>query len=193
MGAKCKAAIGDIFGNWTLLKYVENGKWLCRCTCGVEKDVFGYHLYSGASTKCRACYGVDKRTEAHTHESTYNVWSHMRQRCINPNNDRYHQYGGRGILICERWDSFDLFLEDMGERPEGMSLDRIDVDKGYEPSNCRWATPKEQMRNRTLHKLSPCVTELAEKTGIPYGTLQSRLYRGWTIERAVTTPVKKYA
>ena len=79
----------------------------------------------------------------------YKCWSQMHQRCSNPKNNRFHRYGGRGITVCERWRSFQKFFDDMGDRPPGMSLDRIENDKGYEPANCRWATRSVQTKNST--------------------------------------------
>ncbi len=90
---------------------------------------------------------------------TYNSFKCMRDRCINPNNNRYYDYGGRGIKVCERWKWFSNFLEDMGERPEGRTLDRVDVNGNYEPSNCRWSTPKEQRNNQRPND------KLGSKTG----------------------------
>lgn len=95
--------------------------------------------------------GVGRRVrhgQAKARTRTYRTWYSMRNRCNNPSNRNYRLYGGRGITVCERWDLFENFLADMGERPEGRSIDRIDPDGNYEPSNCRWATPKEQIHNR---------------------------------------------
>lgn len=114
----------------------------------------------------------------------------MRERCNDPNNNRYQYYGGKGITVCDRWDSFENFLEDMGERPEGMTLDRKEADKGYYKENCRWATPKEQQRWRrklvTHDGETHSITDWAAKLGVPLPTVKSRMYRhGYTVEEAL--------
>lgn len=122
---------------------------------------------------------------------TYRSWDHMKQRCLNPNNDRYNDYGGRGIKVCERWLSFDNFLADMGERPDGTTIDRIDTDGDYTPDNCRWATTSAQQSNRLLHKrigIGSNIRILAETASMPYGRMQGRLYRGWPLKMAITEP-----
>lgn len=123
----------------------------------------------------------------------------MRQRCYNPNSAKYPSYGGVGVRACKRWDVFANFLADMGERPPGKSLDRIDNNRGYSKSNCRWATSKEQCRNRgnTLRVLyeghSIALAELAERSGIPYFTLHSRIERGTCPIEDLLRPVGSFA
>ncbi len=126
----------------------------------------------------------------------FNSWMGMRKRCFNPANKRYKDYGGRGITICARWmDSFLNFLEDMGEKPSPQhSLDRIDNNGNYEPSNCRWATRIEQARNKRNNKilsfedLNLTVSEWAERLHVSKSFLFGRLKNGWTIQRALTEP-----
>lgn len=128
---------------------------------------------------------------------TYKSWIAMRQRCYNPKIKHWNKYGGRGISICKRWDEFENFLADMGEKPEGKSLDRIDVNGNYEPDNCRWATQKTQQRNRrdnnTLTYQGETLTLQAwsEKTGITFEALRGRYRKGWPAELALTLPVTK--
>lgn len=127
--------------------------------------------------------------------STYVVWCKMRQRCENPKNDRYADYGGRGIEVCERWQQFENFRQDMGERPTGTSLDRYPNQNGnYEPGNCRWATRTQQQNNmRSNHLIewrgrTMTLTEAAREVGIHPGTLLARIERGWSMTRAMTEP-----
>jgi hypothetical protein len=108
---------------------------------------------------------------------TYISWVGMIQRCFYAKHRHFSRYGGRGITVCERWRQFENFLADMGERPTGKSLDRIDTDRGYEPGNCRWATKNEQMRNtrRALMFDGKPLAQWAEESGVPYQTLKARL------------------
>ncbi len=148
----------------------------------------------------KVTYGVvkpGKRRCKHGHyrSPTYYSWLAMWDRCRRSLHEAYHRYGGRGITVCERWRSFELFLEDMGERPDGMTLDRINNDGNYEKTNCRWATIKTQMRNRcNNHRLlfngqNKTIEEWCDLSGIPSTTLRERIRRGWKIEDALTRPV----
>lgn len=127
---------------------------------------------------------------------TYNTWRGIIGRCENPNQSVYQAYGAKGITMCPRWrESFSAFLSDMGERPPGTSLDRIDNSRGYEPGNCRWASPEQQARNRSIVRLyshngeSLCAPQWSERTGIPAKVIRLRILNGWPISRAVTEPV----
>jgi hypothetical protein len=110
-------------------------------------------------------------------------WAGMIQRCTYPKHRKFALYGGRGITVCDRWRTFENFLADMGERPKGKSLDRIDSDKGYTPDNCRWATKSEQMRNtrRALMFEGKPLAQWADESGVPYQTLKARLRDQGTI------------
>lgn len=131
----------------------------------------------------------DKRTRT--------SWVSMRQRCNNPKDPSYGRYGGRGITVCDRWSNFSMFLADMGKRPEGTSLDRIDINGDYEPSNCRWATIKEQANNTSANVtieysgVSLSVALWAEILGLNRGTLAYRKYAGWSAYESLTKPSQK--
>lgn len=126
----------------------------------------------------------------------YWVWADMRSRCRNPNHQSFKNYGGRGITVCKRWDSFRNFYEDMAPRPSGLSLDRIDNEKGYSPENCRWATRKQQNSNRGyciyVFDKSEKVTlkEYCRRHQIKYRPVVKRIkYRGWPIDKALSIPI----
>lgn len=174
---------------------VSNGKrlWLCACRCGGSKSADASALVSGRVTSC----GCAKSKHGRSGSPTYHVWHSMKRRCYDPNREGFHRYGGRGLTYCARWEKFENFLKDMGEKPSrSCSLERIDNNKGYTPSNCRWATAKEQARNRSDNKLvtfngkTACVMEWAERLGMPFTTLSNRLLRGWTVQRAMTQLVQ---
>lgn len=196
---------GKVFGRWTVLEY--SGRryvsripmWKCACECGASKVVSSANLEFGTSKSC-GCLSAEltsdrEKDHGRSGSRTHKIWTQLRQRCNNPKDDAYHRYGGRGIKVCERWSSFQNFLDDMGEAPEALTLDRIDNDGNYEPGNCRWATRKEQARNRTsnvnltFEGKTLNLTAWSEVTGISQGTMTARLARGWSAERTLTEPV----
>jgi len=130
----------------------EKVKWVCRCKCGKTTVVSTTHLMSGhtRSCRCRIQKVLKEIKTIHGLRRTkiYGIWAGMIQRCGNPNNPNYFRYGGRGIKVCERWQIFVNFFMDMGHKPAGMSIDRVDNDGDYEPTNCKWSTPTEQANNR---------------------------------------------
>lgn len=175
----------------------------CRCECGVVKDYYPQHVRSGRTQSC-GCLRRElsreqiKHGHARTHQLTseYLIWEGMRKRCQSPKCQAYKLYGGRGIFVCERWNSFENFLADMGRRPSAThTLDRIDNDGPYSPENCRWATRTEQARNRRstimieVFGQRMSVAEAAEMHGIRTKLIHERLSYGWSPERAITTPI----
>lgn len=133
-----------------------------------------------------------------SHTRIHNIWIGMHTRCNNPNHDNYSSYGGRGIKVCSRWDDFLNFFKDMGDCPENATLERIDLNGNYCPENCRWASKKEQARNRRSNRIiewngeKKCLAQWAEDLHLPYKTLFRRITGGWTTKAAFTTPVRKH-
>ena len=168
--------------------------WLFICECGNEKVINLYRVRSGHVKSC-GCLAANlfKRTHGCRNKPIYYVWRSMKRRCLNTNTSSYKNYGGRGIKVCARWMKFENFYADMGEKPEGMSLDRIDNDGNYEPSNCKWSTRIEQGNNTRVNRLityqgtTKTVAEWARSLNINSATLRTRLYQGWSIERAFST------
>lgn len=162
--------VGKTFERLTVLRKELAGKWLCRCSCGVEKSIPGPMLRYGKAKSC----GCLRRELGRAHgakinlrhgegsngaeTSEYRTWAAMLSRCNNSQHAQFMDYGGRGITVCERWDpkkggSYENFLADMGRRPaEDFSIDREDNDEGYSPENCRWATDEQQNRNQRVRK-----------------------------------------
>jgi hypothetical protein len=172
--------------------------WVCRCDCGAERCIREFDLRYGRTKSC-GCLNRDRiTTHGLSRSKTYAIWATMIQRCHNPNYHEHENYGGRGISVSSRWcAAFESFLEDMGEAPDGMEIDRIDNDGNYEPGNCRWATKKQNSRNkRTNHFLEHdgrrlTVVEWVEVTGLPESTIRGRLQLKWPDAKVLTQPVRK--
>jgi|SRR5690606_13156339 len=161
---KYKDLTGEVFGRLTVDRIVRgeypNGrtwiKWACHCECGEKSEVVSQNLLSGHTKSCgclnKEIVSILKTKHGMRGTPEYQSWAGMKTRCDNPEADNYEYYGGRGIKYCEDWESFELFFRDMGERPDGMTLDRINPDGDYCKENCRWATKKEQSFNSRLSK-----------------------------------------
>ena len=181
---------GQKFGRWTVLYEAGRNKrggarWLCKCDCGTQKEVNGHDLLRGHTKSC-GCLQKETVTNFNYKHGmcgalVYNTWRAMQSRCNRKSDTVYKYYGGRGIRVCKRWDKFENFYADMGDRPKGKSIDRKDNDGDYRPDNCRWATRKEQGRNRRSNIMikyagkSQCIATWGEELGIPYLILWKRL------------------
>lgn len=203
LGPKVDLA-GRRFGRWAVLGLSGDRsgrlyKWTCRCDCGTVRDVVSATLVNGASQSC-GCLHREMARELNTVHGgkgtpEYRAWKHMRERCNNPNDKRYENYGGRGIRVCDRWNDFTAFMSDLGPRPSRRhSIERIDVNGHYEPGNVKWATVKEQARNKTTTLYVEVdgrikkVSDLAETLGVKYDTLLKRAKRGSLGVRFVPAP-----
>lgn len=189
---------------WTVIGSGTGRSLLCRCQCGTEKLVNRSNLVSGKTKSCgclrRELSAINNTTHGERRGRNtsveYRTWLHMIDRCDNPNDKSYHDYGARGITVCERWRrSFADFLADLGRRPSAEhTIERKDNDGPYSPNNARWATRLEQNRNKRnnrrvkIGKKTLCVSEWLSLIDLSGGAYWGRVNRGWTIERALTTP-----
>lgn len=189
---------GDKFGQLTVIGFYgrnpnHQALWATKCVCGKLSKVLGCNLKKGNSTSC----GIHRKYKAIGTIRTpeYRAWCAMKRRCLDVNNRVYHLYGGRGIQICKRWlTSFNLFLKDVGKRPsEHHSLDRINNNYGYFPTNVRWATKTIQSRNTsltrmlTINGITKPEIEWAEGSGISLMTIRARVNRGWPISEILSS------
>lgn len=208
--------VGQKFGRLTVIEptALRDGagsiKWRCLCDCGKEAVVSGRNLRSGESRSCGCLFlevAAEKgrrlmgATHGKTGTPTYTVWVGMKQRCLNADDPKWGDYGGRGIKVCDRWrDSFTNFLADMGEKPSPQhSLDRWpDVNGDYEPSNCRWATQYQQQNNRRNNRMVMCdgalmtASEAARRHGLSPSLVHERMSRGIAGERLFLPPEIKH-
>lgn len=204
---------GKRFGLWTVVSYAGKRRhdhiWFCRCACGTERSVRGGLLAQGGSKSCgcrkpsaiskaRTSHGCSNAGRKRRATPEYNAWCRMKDRCYNPKAERFEHYGGRGIKVCARWlNSFEDFLKDMGPRPSPKhSLDRRDVHGDYEKVNCRWATAREQSRNkaRTIYveragSTVPLVQAIEDAglllSSAVYMSFYSKMKRGLSFERVL--------
>jgi len=203
---RAKDISGQTFGRLIAKAPIEKTrhgqiKWLCICRCGSETSVKASSLLCGAIKSCGCLLSeiVSKRmtramtTHGKSSTSEYTSWVSLLSRCRNKNCSDYTRYGGRGIRVSARWNKFENFLLDMGEKPSELhTIDRIDVEGGYCKRNCRWATREQQAQNRRSSRMvsfkgnEMCVSQWARKSGVNENTLRGRLKRGWSIERALT-------
>lgn len=198
---------GNKYGRALVISYSHyekrNAYWNCICDCGKSFKTTGKGLRAGSTQSCgclakeRRAAGVSKAKTTHggtkngKDRRTYRIWTNMKSRCSNPNFDSYKWYGGRGIKVCEKWKSYAEFLADMGDAPEGMTIDRLDGDKDYEPGNCRWSTWTEQQNNRRNNKwiefngVKLTQAQWAKKVGLASQTISSRLKSGMSVGLAL--------
>lgn len=200
MNRKFKDITGQRFGRLTAVSFFQmrNGKyaeWTFRCDCGSEKRLLRQSVEHAGTDSC-GCLTKRKlaaRCTTHGMSATqvYKGWAAMKDRCLNPNNMHFAEYGGRGITVCQRWiESFENFIADMGPRPPGLTIERINNNGNYEPGNCRWASRREQQCNRRVNVMLTgfgklqCISAWARELGMQRSSLVNRLKRGMTIEQA---------
>lgn len=198
-------AIGRRFGRWTILAdSPRKGYLVCRCDCGETRAVQTNSVLLGRSRSC-GCYmreQTSKATRTHGESGTrlYKAWNSMISRCETPSQTSFKHYGGRGISVCEEWHSFGVFKEwaISNGYETGLTLDRIDNNGNYCPTNCRWVTKKEQANNRrssryvTLSGTTHTLSEWADITGINPSTIAWRIRHGWSDEEILNTPVRAW-
>lgn len=206
---------GQRFNRWIALSYEGDARWLCKCDCGTVKKVHRSHLKDGESKSCgclskeKASINASLRNKTHglyiENERLYNIWHSMKQRCYYNKNTSYSNYGGRGIKVCDEWkNDFKSFYDwamDNGYQENAKrgqcTIDRIDVNGNYEPSNCRWATIKEQSRNKRTNHFITCngqtktMVEWSELTGLSHTTIYDRLKAGLSEEEAILREKRK--
>lgn len=168
--------------------------WHCRCDCGNEVDVNTKNLRTANTQSCGCLWRERISTHGMRNTRIYRIWTSMKSRC----NSDIPNYGGKGIGVCKRWLKFENFYADMGDPPDGLTLDRKNNSKGYSPANCRWADKMTQTLNRTNTKFltfkgeTLCVSHWARRLGIRQDTLSWRIRSGWPVKKALTTPIKEH-
>jgi hypothetical protein len=203
MVRKLPDLVGQKFHCLTVIRNAgktDHGKTLyfCECDCGGSKTAAATNLITGSVKSC-GCQRGRKDTHGMSKTNTYRIYQAMKNRCYNPKNKAYKSYGGREITICDRWlESFENFYEDMGECPQGYSIERKDVDSDYEPNNCEWILINDQGLNKTSNRFitfegqTKCLSQWAEEKNILAATIADRIdKRGWSLDKALNSPVRK--
>lgn len=169
-----------------------NARWHCKCDCGRMVTAYGQDLAKGKHKSCGCLNATQHFKHGRAGTRIYQVWKQIFQRCENPNSDAYKNYGARGITVDPSWRDFEIFIKDMGECPDGMSIERINNDGPYCKDNCKWATMKMQ-QNNSRHNLrlrafgrEQTLAQWVDEFKIPRDRVRSRLRYGWTLERALT-------
>lgn len=195
-----KIIVGNKYDRLLVTAKLVGDRFDCLCDCGKEVSRSRWTLQSNQKKSC-GCWRIEMivercTTHGKSHTLTHRSWGYMRSRCLDPNSSSYSYYGGRGVTICKQWDSFEQFLKDLGPRPKGKTLDRIDPNGNYEPSNCRWATRREQCWNKRNSRIvtafgeSKILEEWARDPRAVVGSkcIGNRIARGFTPEQSITTP-----
>ncbi|WP_198432732.1 hypothetical protein [Burkholderia ubonensis] len=212
MASRNPTPVGEKFNRLTVLgdaPYHEgnkNRRVYAQCECGAVRDYVLSEVRLGKTKSCGCiqregeCYRKHGHTKGKKFSPEYHSWASMMTRCTNPKSSKYADYGGRGILVCERWHDFENFLADMGLRPEGTTLERKEVNGNYEPGNCIWATRKRQSNNTRANTVleyagrHQSIADWASEFGLAYNTLIARIHRlKWPIEKALKTPPRPLA
>ena len=196
--------VGEVFGRLTVIcrdsKQTTKTRWICKCICGVTKSVAAGNL---KNTHTKSC-GCLKRefpngtTHGQCHTRTFRIYRAMLTRCNNTNSAVYKNYGGRGIKVCKRWSTFEVFFSDMGECPENLCIERTNNNKGYSPSNCAWASRHQQSLNKRPNSDTTkyeykgrqmTIRELSKLANLSLGVIRYRFATGYTVEQTVTVPL----
>lgn len=188
---------GRVFGRLTVEGYAGRGSWICSCSCGGKSKILTSNLTGGNSQSCGCVRKENRFKHGMSKHPVYHAWQAMIQRCENPNDAAYRNYGGRGIVVCEEWHDFGRFIADMGNRPKGFQIDRIDNELGYNPENCRWVSSKTNRNNQRQNRfvehngMRLTIAQWADALKINYRTLNNRINRGWPVERALSEGVNR--
>ena len=206
----CKDLTGQRFGRLVVAKSVVQNKsgrnlWECKCDCGNVSYATTGHLISGNTRSCGCLYSETRHTinkiHGQSHTRLYKIWADIKTRCYNTKSTNYHKYGGRGICVCNQWvedyQTFEKWALENGYK-DNLTIDRINPNGNYEPSNCRWVTQKVQQNNRRNNRLltynneTLTISQWSEKLGFKRSVIGQRINgMGWSVEKALTTPVRK--